>query len=199
MKLAPKHNDLISTASEWGNTFIQMFQELFRPLPFKKNLIYDLLSLFVLAILQFQIIPVIFGAMGTINLFLPWVGLYLIRDDHYIRCLAVILLASILLETHSSTPAGMYFLGFIVFFALLSLVKHHFSWHNYKTWLLFIGGLTAFVGMTKWVTLFIIDSSVASQFSFSIIFEVISSFLLGIIFIFYLKQKTSDRFLEGGT
>lgn len=198
MTIAPKQTDFIGVASHWGTGVIHHLQELLKPLPYKKNIGFDLASLFLLSILQYQLIPLAFGTLGIINLFIPWVGLYLIRDDHMFRCCTIISIASILMETHSSTPAGMYFVGFIIFYAVLILVKHQFSWDNYKTWILFMGCLNLCIGSIKWVTLFIIDYSVARQFAFSIFIEVISSFTLGVLLIFYQRLKTSDQYFEGG-
>ena len=99
----------------------------------------QLLALVPLVVLQLSILPALLPGYVVCNLITVWVVLnaVLLRLPH---ALTLALLLALLLETHSTSPFGLYLCGYGILVGVLHLIKGLLAWNRYSAWLVVIAG-----------------------------------------------------------
>ena len=99
----------------------------------------QLLALVPLVVLQLSVLPKLLGGYVICNVITVWVvvNAVLLRLP---PVLTLALLLALLLETHSTSPFGLYLCGYGILVGVLHLIKGLLAWNRYSAWLVVIAG-----------------------------------------------------------
>jgi hypothetical protein len=122
----------------------------FRPISGKLWL--DALCLLVVGALHFTIIPTVTGSWLAVDVMTPWLITVFVVEK-LPRAALIGFIGSIILETHSTTPAGMYLCSYWVMLCVLQLTRATLSWRHLFPWVvtfllgeIWVIGFETFVG-----------------------------------------------------
>lgn len=101
--------------------------------PHTGHLWLDIILLLIVSALHFTIVPTMIGKVVLVDLLTPWLFTYFIAAP-FRKSLTVGLLAALIMESHTSAPAGMYLSLFWVAFVALWLVRVSLSWRHTFPW-----------------------------------------------------------------
>ena len=94
----------------------------------------DLLWLFVVAALDSYIFPALTDGIIPFRMLTPWlvVTFVVARTE---TSFLVLVLGSLLLETSTAAPRGLYLTGYCVIFAVITLTRKTLSWRHAVPWI----------------------------------------------------------------
>ncbi len=120
--------------------------------PYSGKLWLDVICLLVVGALHFTIIPTVTGSWLAVDVMTPWLVTVFVVEK-LPRAALIGLVGSIILETHSSTPAGMYVCAYWVMLCVLQLTRATLSWRHIFPWVvtylvteIWVIGFETFVG-----------------------------------------------------
>ena len=114
---------------------------------------YQVLAIFLLAVIQVTILPGFLPEGIFIDLLTPWLALSLVLHSHF-RAYSLTLFAGIVLETHLSVPIGFILSPYFCFSVLILNIRNHISWRRVSSW------FTLFILFQIWL------------FSFKLLFDM---------------------------
>lgn len=94
----------------------------------------DVILLLLVSALHFTILPTLVGKFLVVDLLTPWLLTYFVAAP-FKKSLTIGVLAALIMETHSSAPAGMYLSLYWVTLVTLWLVRVSLSWRHAFPWL----------------------------------------------------------------
>lgn len=94
----------------------------------------DIFLLLIVSAMHFTIVPTLVGKVVLVDLLTPWLLTYFIAAP-FRKSLTIGVLAALIMESHTSAPAGMYLSLFWVAFVTLWLVRVTLSWRHTFPWL----------------------------------------------------------------
>jgi len=101
--------------------------------PYTGHLWLDFLLLIFVSALHFTILPTILGKIVLVDLLTPWLLTYFISAP-FKKSLVIGILTALIMETHTSAPAGMYLSLYWVALVTLWLIKISLSWRHAFPW-----------------------------------------------------------------
>jgi len=146
----------------------------------------DIINILLLAVIQMAVLPTFFGQYVYVDLMTPWIVTSIILQPFlYGAGLAVI--AAIILENHSTAPAGMYIAILWVICVTINLIRSNFSWRLMLPW------LATYAATTIWVlgfeTLVIYVTRGTNVFEPIFVLSWIARFFICMAFGMYLCRK----------
>lgn len=94
----------------------------------------DFILLLIVSALHFTILPTLVGKLLAVDILTPWLLTYFIAAP-FKKSLIIGVFAALIVETHSSAPAGMYLSLYWVALVTLWLVRVSLSWRHAFPWL----------------------------------------------------------------
>ena len=95
----------------------------------------DIALTIILSVVQFSVLPGLFQGYGLVELLTPWlVAIFVMQTLG--KSLVLLILGSLLLETHSAAPAGLYFCAYWMIAVAILLTRHNLSWRHRFPWLI---------------------------------------------------------------
>lgn len=107
------------------------------PRPLTGSFLLDGLYLVQLLLLQDFLLPLLNVSFLGVDLITPWLSLAFVFYD-WARASFLVLVAGLLLETHSSVPPGLYLTSYWMIFAAVHLIRRQISWVNSTPWMTYI-------------------------------------------------------------
>lgn len=101
--------------------------------PYTGHLWLDFFLLLVVSALHFTILPTIIGKIVLVDLLTPWLLTYFISAP-FKKSLVIGVLTALIMETHTSAPAGMYLSLYWVALVTLWLIRVSLSWRHTFPW-----------------------------------------------------------------
>lgn len=112
----------------------------------------DVICLLIVGALHFTILPTLTGSWLAVDVMTPWLVTAFVAEK-LPRAAFVGLVGSVILETHSPAPAGMYACAYWVTLCVLQLTKATLSWRHIFPWVVtyllaevWVIGFETFVG-----------------------------------------------------
>ncbi len=102
--------------------------------PYTGHLWLDFLLLLIVSALHFTVLPTIIGKIVLVDLLTPWLLTYFIAAP-FKKSLVIGVLTALIMETHTSAPAGMYLSLYWVALVTLWLVRVSLSWRHAFPWI----------------------------------------------------------------
>ena len=102
--------------------------------PYTGHLWLDILLLLLVSAMHFTIFPTIIGKIVLVDLLTPWLLTYFISAP-FKKSLVIGVLTALIMETHTSAPAGMYLSLYWVALVTLWLIRVSLSWRHTFPWL----------------------------------------------------------------
>jgi len=102
--------------------------------PHTGHLWLDFLLLIFVSALHFTILPTLVGKIVLVDLLTPWLLTYFISAP-FKKSLVIGILTGLIMETHTSAPAGMYLSLYWVALVTLWLIRISLSWRHAFPWL----------------------------------------------------------------
>lgn len=175
-----------------------------KPQPILKK-IYDALSNYcpgnqgvlrdlylVVFILMLQITVIRTSLLGDIILdFTTPLVAFLAIKSNIRRSLFFSMLAGILIETHSSSPFGLYLSSYWALSVVIAFVKPHISWRQISSWIYVFLASQAFVIIMTAITIFLRTSDLHFQLIF------VGQVIFQLMFALILFQILPKKWLEG--
>jgi hypothetical protein len=93
----------------------------------------DAVLLLLVSALHFTILPTLLGKLLVVDLLTPWLLTYFVVAP-FKKSLTIGVLAALIMETHSSAPAGLYLSLYWVALVTLWLVRVSLSWRHAFPW-----------------------------------------------------------------
>jgi hypothetical protein len=94
----------------------------------------DIMWLLVVGAIDTHILPSLTDGILPFNLMTPWLVVTFIVSPSYVAFI-MLLIGSLLLETSSGAPRGLYMTAYWVIFAVLTLSRKTLSWRHAVPWL----------------------------------------------------------------
>lgn len=158
----------------------------------------DFIFLVLIATLQLAIIPSIFGQYLAVDLLTPWLVVCFVRQRQT-TSVFLAFFAALILETHTSTPSGLYFCVYWITLTIIHFVKDSLSWRHNIPWM-----VTIFCAQL-WLIIFecFVILFLRSMDSFNLLFVVncIFRLLFSVVFgqFIRLKREIYDVDKEGSS
>jgi hypothetical protein len=119
----------------------------FRVRPDSGKLWLDVVYLILIAALQLAVLPSLVGKYIMIDILTPWLVANFVFKDLK-RGALVWFLGALIMETHSTSPKGLFFCAYWIVFVVIAVVKPNLSWRMTLPW------VAAFFLSSLWVNLF---------------------------------------------
>jgi hypothetical protein len=103
--------------------------------PYTGHLWIDFLLLLLISALHFTILPTFLGKIVLVDLLTPWLLTYFISAP-FKKSLAIGIVTALIVETHTSAPAGMYLSLYWVALVTLWLIRVSLSWRHTFPWVM---------------------------------------------------------------
>ncbi len=131
--------------------------------PYTGYLWLDFLLLLLVSAMHFTILPTIIGKIVLVDLLTPWLLTYFISAP-FKKSLVIGVLTALIMETHTSAPAGMYLSLYWVALVTLWLIRVSLSWRHTFPW------LVTFAAGELWIVFseFFVHSVTLSAVSFTL-------------------------------
>lgn len=104
------------------------------PRPFAQNPWMDAVYIGLIAVLQTTILPTFFPQDLVVDLLTPWLAVSMVLLPPTL-CLPLMVLAALIIETHSAAPAGLYISAYWMLGVAITLSAHAIAWTNKAPWL----------------------------------------------------------------
>ena len=101
--------------------------------PYTGHLWLDFILLLVVSALHFTILPSLIGKIVLVDLLTPWLLTYFVAAP-FKKSLVIGALTALIMETHTSAPAGMYLSLYWVALVALFLFRVSLSWRHTFPW-----------------------------------------------------------------
>lgn len=153
-----------------------------------------LLTVFV-CFIQTSLIPNTFGKYIYIDLVTIWL-VYTFVFHRFARSLIIMTIASIFLETTTTTPFSMYFCAYLLPLSLISAFREPISWHHFTPW--FVTLISILLWVIAWEYAVVSLKLKTFYFNWDYIIKtvvrIVLSLIVGIIlFQRWLKQDQEEH------
>jgi hypothetical protein len=146
----------------------------------------DLINLLLVAMIQLAILPALMGGIVYIDLLTPWVVTGMVMQS-LTHGSALGLVAALILETHSTAPAGLYICCFWVLCVAINLVRTNFSWRLKLPW--FATYLISMIWVLGFENFYLFVSHGSENFDLHYLISIIGRFLIALAFGMILSHK----------
>lgn len=118
-----------------------------RPRPATGRLWLDGLWLLVIGALHHTVLPSVFGSFLLVDLMTPWLVITFVVES-LPRAAFIGLFGALIVETHSTTPGGLYICAYWVLAVALHVARGALSWRHVLPW------VVAFAVSELWIIAF---------------------------------------------
>jgi len=119
--------------------------------PHTGRLWWDVLLLLFIGALHGTVLPSITGSLVAIDLMTPWLVTILVVEKMP-RAMIFVAISALMLETHTTAPAGLYLCVYWVIACVIYLTRGTLSWRHGLPWLLtYTGAQLGVIGFETFV------------------------------------------------
>ena len=126
--------EISSFGEETWITRIRKVLPEFIPRPDTGRLWHDILFIFLIAALQFTVLPTFLGHHVIVDIMTPWLVVAFIRQSGP-SAFVLALIGACIIETHSSVPSGVFLCIYLIMHSVVLSVRATLSWWRYVPWL----------------------------------------------------------------
>ncbi len=123
---------------------ISNFIGLCNPKPHSKNLMWDILHIYMIFFISQIMLPQLFGSYCKIDLLTPWLIVGFITQPA-IKSYIQLIVASLLLEYSSTLPAGFYLISYFSIATVIIESRAILSWRVLTPW------IASFLAASTWI------------------------------------------------
>ena len=135
-------NELINAPSFLDR--VHSFIKMCNPKPHAKNLVWDILHIYMIFFICETLIPAVLGSYFKINLLTPWLIVGFITQPAT-KSYVQLVIASLLLEYSSALPAGFYLISYFSIATVIIESRCVLSWRVLTPW------IASFLAASCWI------------------------------------------------
>lgn len=158
--------------------------------PITGRLWLDALFILFIATIQLSILPSLLQDVIYIDLLTPWL-IYIFVKQTADRAWLLALVASLMIETYTLAPVGIYFCLYSLILTIIVAVREPLSWRHGTPWAVTIGlalaGIAIFETLIKGITLGTLAWPVTTYLA--ILARTIISWLVGMVLVFHFLDR----------